>query len=331
MEQGREIKELQVTLRLFFVTGNRSQVLGISVLLLLPVTCCLYTVYMHLQNITSHKGGISLFDFDHSGWWFERFGLLPDVQEDIQLLNELYTLSNQIFTPEVTGIILGPDFGWHVLHTKPADVGVVFRLEQSDDQPDPLANPRLNTSWTIEHIRNNYGIVKLELHYHPDEPNALQKRKFVAELYEYSHYEEVDFILDLKVKTHTLLISNPEEFQNAQLIAIKHLRQTCDAMMLEVPQDALAAATITAELDIPWLMTSSIFDTYEACKETVRMVVENGARGTVLNQVLLADTLNDIAISAENFDQIKQELTTTVRDRVLEIRRIVDEGVELSS
>lgn len=281
---------------------------------------------MHLKHITSKKNGIALFDFEHYFSWFNHFKLSFENPDDTLPINQFYEMANQILVPEVTGIMLSPDFGWHVLHTKPAEVGVVFSLEQKTEEVDPLANPRLSSAWTIEHIRNNYGMVKLELHYHPQEQNAVQKRKFVSELYEYAQYEGIDFILDLKVKNHSEFISSSEDFQNAQIMSIKYFRQMCDALFLELPGDALATATVTAELDMPWVLSATSYQTYQEYKEVVRMCIENGAKGAVINHSIIADILHDVPLTTENSVVIRKEMETVVRDRVIEIRRIIDEG-----
>lgn len=284
---------------------------------------------MHLNHISSTKKGFALLDLEHYFLWFNILALTPDSPEDVALVNELYTYIAQILLPEATGLLLSPHFGWDVLHTKPAHTGVVFSLEQKTEELDPLANPLLSKQWTIEHIVNNYGIAKLEVHYHPEEALSVQKRKIVAELGEYARYEGIDFIVDLKIKTHTEYIKSTDDFQNAQLQAIKHFRELCDCMFLEAPNDALSAATITAELDIPWVVTTTVAEqkSYSEYKEIIRMNIENGARGAVIGTAIMADEVMPTPVTTEVIaSQVRKFLATTGRDRMLELRRIIEEG-----
>lgn len=279
-----------------------------------------YTDTMHLNTITSKKNAVLLFDFENFYQWFKIFDLSVDKAEDVVLMKTVYQLVGEILLSEGTGMSLSPHFGWEVLHKKAPHVGVVFPIEKKQPGVDPLALPVLSKQWTMQYIRNNYGIAKLELHYHPNEVNSVQKRKLVAELYAYALYENIDFILELKVKNHPN--STSADFQQVQLLSLKHFRQLCHAFILEDPTDALAAATITAELDVPWIAGDLDFNDYQTTKDTVRMLIENGARGAVIHASLIQ---NIASIAINDIERFKKELATNTRDTVLELKRIIEE------
>lgn len=266
-----------------------------------------------------------MFNFQQFYVWAQLLGLDITYSEQKEVLTEFYKQLTTIIVPETTGMLLSPQFGWDVLHSKPASSGVIFAVDQHSDDQDPRAFPILSKLWTVEHIRNNYGVAKLKLQYHPDEELSAQKRKLVAELYEYAQYEKVDFILELVTSTNSVENENDEESQSVQLQAIKHFRQLCDAMILEMPSDAFTAATVTAELDIPWILTDAGFTGYTEHKEAIRLCLESGAKGCVVGSSLLSDHELPLPLTQETMENMVRELATTVRDRALELRRITEE------
>jgi tagatose-1,6-bisphosphate aldolase len=98
-----------------------------------------------------------------------------------------------------------------------------------------------------------------------------------------------------------------------------------DILALQYPLDPLATATVTAELDIPWLLIGQD-QAYEDYKSTLRLCLENGARGFLAGNSLWQE-IQDFKQQdkSPDLEQIQQFVNTTVKDRMIELMRITNE------
>jgi len=164
-------------------------------------------------------------------------------------------------------------------------------------------------------------VAKLELFYNPQEEEARSKKQMVVELYDYCQHEGIAFLLDLVLYLETSKDKYQAQFLELQLDAVQELRQYCDLMALEYPSDALSAVTLTAELDVPWILSGRGVP-YETYKEQLRVALESGAVGYMVGSQLLPEKVTK---DASTF------LQTTVRDRAIELNRIATETLARSS
>jgi len=198
-------------------------------------------------------------------------------------------------------------------------------LEKKSDAVDPLSLPKLADNWGIEHIANNYAVAKLELYYHPQEAEAMRKKQFVAEIYDYCKYEGIDLLLELMVYHSTQENITQEILLETQLQAAKEFSNSTDLFALEYLGNALSAVTLTAELDVPWVYNAREID-YENFKQNLRVCVDSGARGFLVGDPFWADEtakklLSDLKKSPEQGEYIKTEM----RDKIVESVRIATE------
>lgn len=281
---------------------------------------------MRLPSIQTDQHGYALLELDNARRWLHQWGLVTDEVVNHRLvektLQELVAAANG----NASGIILDSDFGIAAAATKSAEMGIIWQLEESSTEVDPLAVPKISPDWTLEHIRNNLGLAKLELYYHPAEQNALIKKQLVAELADFCRYQEIDFLLILKLYAPGGGELSPGDWQQAQLTAIDEFHESCDLLGLESPQEALAAATITAALDIPWVVIAKPGQTYDQFKDQLRQALEAGAMGYVAGETLWSE-LYRLRRKDQGIDEVA--VTTTiqkqVRDRMLELYRILSE------
>ncbi|MDQ5951644.1 MAG: hypothetical protein QG639_925, partial [Patescibacteria group bacterium] len=105
--------------------------------------------------------------------------------------------------------------------------------------------------------------------------------------------------------------------------AIQDLRNFCDVMAVEYPLDALGAVTVTAEMDVPWIL-SGRETPYDEFKEQVRTALESGAKGFLATTQFFPEFQKD-TYSEEDFVKYLQ---TFGKDRVIEMTRIVEEAAE---
>ena len=299
-----------------------------------------YTTAMRLPAIQTANQQYGLLQLDHAPQLAESLGLDWEDARQQQLTKTVAELLMELLSKEVSGVVVNPVTTFSSILKKNHQTGLLLSLEQQPGAVDPFAVPALIDNWGVEHVRNNYGLAKLELYYHPSEQEAIRKKQLVAEINQYCQMLDISFLLELRMYAPTEAAAVPEKLLEAQIMALEDMRESCDVIALEYPTDTLSAVTLTAELDIPWLVTSHTFHqinesptapTYEAFKEHLRAALESGARGYLIDEVLWKDSFSTLphyesAQSEQWLTTIKQLITTTIRDRVVEVTRIVDEA-----
>ncbi|MFZ1721685.1 MAG: hypothetical protein WAU07_04220 [Microgenomates group bacterium] len=238
----------------------------------------------------------------------------------------------RILSPHATGVVLSPEHTFYAILHKSETAGLVLTIEKQIAEIDPASLPTLLNRWSVENIRQNYGVAKLRLAYHPSEPQALTKKKFVAEIYEHCKHLGIDLLLELLVYHNATQLPDKATLLQDQLTAIQELRDKCDGMILEYLNDPLAAATITTELDVPWIISSADPD-YERAKSEIRAGIEAGATGFIISTALFPPTefitkaLNPNGnLLAESVPEWFTFLNTVSKDRIIELRRILAEN-----
>lgn len=261
--------------------------------------------------------------------------------EQRQLSAQVAESLMEILSKEVSGVVVSPEYTFESILKKDHQTGLLLSLERQLGAVDPFALPTLIENWGVEHVRNNYALAKLELFYHPAEPEAIRKKQLVAEVHHYCQLLGIDFLLELRLFPPSESENTRENLQEAQILALEDMRTSCDIVALEYPADALTAVTITAELDIPWVSTGRTFrlpgestaaSSYATFKEHLRAALESGARGYLIDAVLWEESFSEVPSYTTDQQQdwmemVRQAIQTTIRDRVVELTRIVDEAV----
>lgn len=275
-----------------------------------------------LDALFNLQGNSIVLELDQSPQLADLLGLDLNIQNNLQILNEINLALIKTAQEFISGAVFDPIYTFDLLNENNA----ILRMESLTSGVDPLSMPVLINNWGVENIKNNFASAKLELYYHPQEMKALEKKQLVAEIYDYCQHEKIPLFLKLVLYTPADEDFNVISFQESQFTAIQEFRSTCDMLILQFPQDALASATVTAELDIPWLLTGQGID-YELFKENLRTSLENGASGCLVGSVLWKELgqmrLEDNSI---DFDAINRFISTNFRDRLIEIKRIVEEN-----
>lgn len=284
-----------------------------------------YTEDMTIDSLRSAHGGISLLELDQAPAIADVLGLDLNVPEHKQAIEHLMGTLTQRLSPECSGLVLDPLYSLSALSLKANPAGLVLRLNHPAAASDPLALPPLIPDWGIEAIKNNYAVAKLSLFYHPSEAKALEKKQLLAELYDYCQHEGVAFFLKLIVYLSPDEEPTPQQFEADQLTAVQELRSFCHLLGLQPTQDSLSAATLTAELDIPWIVTTDGLE-YALAKEAIRAALESGAQGYAVGDCLWSDLgLARHTDMTPDWEAIDQQITRDIRDRVMELSRILRE------
>lgn len=268
------------------------------------------------------KNGIGILALDEVYALTESLGLLLTEESNLKNLTALLARFLSIYTEHTTGIVLDPVYSLPLIEYKHENSGLILRIEQEEEQ-NPLGLPKLPPQWGIQDIRNNYGVAKLELLYHPSEALAMEKKQFVAEIFDFCQYEGTDFLLKLMIYNPPGEDLDTVQFQETQLEAVSELQRFSNILALQYPQDPLATATLTSELDVPWVVFSDGVS-YEKFKEFVRVSTENGAQGFMIGKALWEE-IGELRLEdhTPDFTAIDAFLNTTGRDRILELMRIV--------
>lgn len=276
---------------------------------------------MHLPAISSDTQLFSILGVDQLLSMAHMLGLsTSDSHGTLQLEQAIYELVKE-YSPHVTGVVFSPEIGYRAITQKSEHAGPLFCLERRLIDPDPLTIPLLMQNWNVETIRQNYGVAKLELYYNPQEHEAATKRQMVIELNDYCQHQGIDFLLEVIVQVEATEKEYKNMFQQMQLEAIQDLRNFCSVIALEYPLDALGAVTVTAELDVPWVL-SARNSSYDDFKENLRTSLESGAKGFLAVEQFLPEFETD----KFNPDEFLKFVQTFGKDRVIEIERIVTEA-----
>jgi len=285
---------------------------------------------MTLPSIQSKQGTIGLIELDLAPKLASLIGLNLELQENVAVIEKLLTSMGEISSHHLTGLIVDPIYSFAVTKKK-GQAGVLTRLTILQDETDPLAVPSLFPNYGLEEMRNNYNMAALELFYHPQEDNALKKKQLLAEIYDYCDYLDIHLLLKIIVYTPAGQEPSQENFQKSQLQAIQEICRTADVVALQYPLDPLAAATITAELDIPWVLSSQ-GQSYEEYKQELRVSLENGATGFCIGTPLWRELKNmKLEDKSPDLEKINQFIETTFKDRLIELMRISTEIVKNNS
>lgn len=277
---------------------------------------------MHLSAIQTASGGYSIVELGNLFDVHRQFGL--EAHDNGQNLAEyLDRALLELVSSEASGVLLSPDQRFELIERKQDGAGLLLSLEktQTVKQPDLTALPTLVPNWSVEHVRGNYGLAALELFYNPTEEQAVKKQQLVSELYGSCRHFEIDFLLKM------IAYPNPGEADqlfDVQFEALRDLRRLASIIAVEFFEDPLHAATITTQLDVPWLVLERNVS-YEVAKETIRTGVENGASGFVVSDVLWSDFTEWLEGADISVTVLEQYVRGPVRDRILELQRIVDE------
>jgi tagatose-1,6-bisphosphate aldolase len=279
---------------------------------------------MKLPALKNPAGVYGLVALDEAYALGELIGLSLQEPSHEAILQSLLSQLIAVCSLQASGLVFDPVYTLPLLDKKADQVGTVVRLEQSVPA-DPLILPKLPQNWGVENVRNVYGVAKLELYYHPSEATAVEKKKLVAEIFDFCQYEKIDFLLKLIIYHPAKQSLTTEQFQAAQLEAVSDFQRFADILAVQYPQDPLAAATLTSELDIPWLMVDDEIK-YDKFKDQVRVAMENGAQGFLVDEALWHE-LGELRLKDHSPDlpAIEKFIQTTVKDRIIELMRIAGE------
>lgn len=278
---------------------------------------------MKLPNLQTDSEMYSILSLDQSEELLLLFGLDGAETSSINQIHAIELLMAENIAEKASAVVLDPRSMMDIPVTGDDRPGIIYRLTQT---PFNLTDePKILPKWGVEFIANNYGVAKIRLPYHPQENLALEKKKFLAETFDFCHFEKIDLILDLKIISPDGNKIHPDNLAEVQLQAIQELRGFADLFALQYPGDPLSCATLTAELDRDWILASDGRD-YANFKEKLREALDSGAKGFMIGDSLWGE-MGKLRSEdhAPDFDQIPQFIQTTIRDRVIELSRILEE------
>jgi tagatose-1,6-bisphosphate aldolase len=245
------------------------------------------------------------------------------------ILNQLYQTMVKSWSAYATGVIADPWFGLPAIVHKAKGVGVALQLEQSMTASDPLSPPKLTEDWSVSEIAANYAVAKVYFPFHASEEQAAAKLQWLAEIADYCRYEQIDLIVVHSLPNIPDLNAAPDQ---ALLEALQELQPHVRAVVIDPVADALVAATLTAELDIPWLVNlDAAQGEYAQVKDLLRLSLENGAKGWLGGQVfwqgLGMPAGHSSTNGSANLETVIEFLNHEAQDRVIELSRIARETV----
>ncbi len=280
---------------------------------------------MNLTAIQSEKKMMGLCELDTALNLADILGLDISLTENEELVKKILLELGSTASQHLTGLVLDPIYSFD-LANHPGRAALITRLTILNEELHPAALPTLMPDYGLEEMRQNYSLAKLELYYHPRGENALRKKQLLAEIYDYCNYLDIKLLLKLIIYTPAGQEFESTVFQEDQLQAVQELRKMTHLLALQYPLDPLAAATMTAELDVPWILISQN-QSYEEYKSALRECLSNGAKGFLAGTSLWKE-LGDFKLNNHNsnLDRIHGFISTQLKDRVIELMRIADEA-----
>ncbi len=280
-----------------------------------------YTEYMRLSSLSGQHRQFLLLGLDQPMVLAQQLGLTLNTPEDRQQLEGIFQEIVNAYSSLTTGLVLTAELGYSALNKKSDGAGVVFCLERTLSEIDPLSIPILQTNWNIEAIRNNFALAKLALYAHAQEEELITKLELVNELSDSCRYEGIDFMLELRVVDGSR--ASDDDFQEQQLRLIRLFRTQAEALVLEYPRTALGCLSVTAQAQMPWIVVLPQKDTYVEAKEKLRNALTGGASGLVVGSLVLPSFKR----GEFSLDALRAFLQKEGRDRLVELGRICAETV----
>lgn len=303
--------------------------------------CSAYTYCMRLSALQTNSGFYHLFEVPSVVSLAVAVGLDLGVPENKEYLEKIGAQILQAAWAEASGILVEPTVGLQAFLDQTSPLGrsaaatapipgLVLRLDVPNLQALPGDLPEFSPDWGVEHIRNNYGVAFLQLTYDPSEAKALEKKQIVGEIGDFCLSQDIDFIVDLKIPVSVDDPDSLASFTQRQLTAVQELRSACQMLVLQAASDPLTEATLTAELDIPWLVWGGD-QPFDQLTDVVRQAMDNGAVGCLVSNSIWQD-LRNLRRADQGIDdeQMGSFLTQELPQRFQKLDQIISETVKVS-
>ncbi len=278
---------------------------------------------MNLNTIQTPEGLFTIAPFDHRGSLAQMFGMDIQTETAQHVVTQLKVLFMEAFSEMCSGVLVDPEFGFPAIAKKAPNTGLIMTLEASDYTGNKSLVPTLIQNWNVHQVKSNYAVAKLLIYYHPMEANALQKKKLVIELYHSCKYEGISFLVEpIIYNPNGSEPLNKADNQDAQLQTCQEFQKYCDVLKIQYPGDALACATMTAELDIPWILLSRGMK-HDEFVTALRVCMENGAKGFAAGRSVWQE-IGELRMpdGSPDMEKIKIFLNSTGRQRIAELIQI---------
>ena len=284
---------------------------------------------MSLDGI-SQGGKFAVLAIDHRDSL--RAFLSPSDPEAISAaeITALKTEMVRIVAPEATGVMLEPEFSIpQVVNAGalPAGVGFLAALESQGYLGDPGASPTtILEGWSVEQAKaSGASCAKLLLPYHPDRALASQQEAVAADIV--AQCRDVGIPLVLEPLFYDL--DDPADRTRVVLTtAARFVNANPDLLKLPFPVDPAhdededhwfaACRTITELAHMPWAMLSG-GGSFDSFAMQLEVAMAAGCSGFMVGRALWGE-----AAKAAPLDRTRL-LETTVRERMLRLRRMVIE------
>lgn len=271
---------------------------------------------MQLPAISRQRQLFSILALDDIVELSQLLSLDLSLQDNLLFLSKLLHLLMEL-SQEATGLVVDPIYSLPLVSSKAKNTGVLIRLEQHQEQT-AQAVPQLFPNFSLLEVKNNYALAKLAIDYQAHEEQALAKKQLLAEIRDYSQSLDIDFLLKLDANFDN---------QDILLSTVQEVQSFTDILVLKDINDPLLAATISSELDIPWLLSANPQTSdYSQFKNHYRVALENGAKGFYLGNFLW-QSLVQFRQDNQEFDwpTLEKFVRTNLRDQVIELNRITEE------
>ena len=243
---------------------------------------------MKIKHLSNNNGKYIILKLDIASQLAQILDLDLKKEDDSHLIQTILMKIEQAFSPYLTGLILDPIYGYNLVNSRSSNMGLALTVDSPiKTKVNEFDLPEFIPDWDLVSIANHYACAEVSLRYHPQNSSALKKKKVISELHSSAKMNSVDFILNLELVAKNG-IEVETEFDQYVLESVWEFKKNCELIILPFIYKALDRATITAEIDIPWLVNPRSTDSNQFY-DRVQLSNEAGGAGVVIDNYFFHD------------------------------------------
>ncbi len=288
--------------------------------------------FRHLSQCATDAGHFVILAIDHRG------NLLDDLNRhsDHPLSDDDFAAFKQeviaALSSHASGLLTDPAYGLGrgiAERSIPGRIGLLSPIEITDYSLKlSQRTPRFIPNWSVAKIKQMGGSgVKLLLYYHPEAPDAAEKRAVVETVISDCRHYDIPFFLE----PIPYSLNSDKQLDNTELKQVSvEIAQTfsvmgVDVLKLQFPVDVAqtqdetvwrdACAAVSAACTVPWALLSAGVD-YPTFVRQARIACQSGASGVIAGRAIWGEA---VTLQAESRTQFIQE---TAVSRMLELSKL---------
>lgn len=274
-----------------------------------------------LQEISSHRGLITVLALDHRGTLIKAMGLNEKDADVYQKVRDFKFLTIHYLLPHATAVLIDPQFGGAEAIARgviPGSKGLMITLESSGYLGESTARyNEIIPGWSTAKIkRMGASAIKFKIDYHPYAGQVTRRTEdLVKQVSEQAASLDIPLLLEpVSYSIDTVFKKESAEYARTRPSVVVEtalrLGPLADVLKLEFPHDAAfnqdesewkkACQEITKTSPVPWVLLSAGVE-FEVFKRQARIACEAGASGYVAGRAIFQEAAPLVGSACENY------------------------------